>query len=62
MSLRPTRINKLYGRKKKLRKSKKNIKKPFISKENKEKIKDKDIWTFFETEEEKDERKNLNKL
>ena len=41
---------------------KKNIKKPFISEENKEKIKDKDIWTFFETEEEKDERKNLNKL
>ena len=62
MSLRPTRINKLYGREKKLRKSKKNIKKPFISEENKEKIKDKDIWTFFETEEEKDERKNLNKL
>ena len=35
-------------------------KKTFISEENKEKIKDtmiRDIWTLFETKEEKEERK-----
>ena len=56
----------MHGRKKKLKKPKKqNIKKPFIPEENKEKIKDiifRDIWTFFEKEEEKKERKKLNKL
>ena len=45
----------MYGREKKLNKPRKqNIKKPFISKKNKEKIKDRiiiDIWKLFETEE-----------
>ena len=53
----------VYGRGKKLSKPKtQNIKKSFISEENKEKIKDRifrDIWTLFETEEEKKERKKL---
>ena len=51
----------VYGRRKKLRKPRKqNIKKPFISEGNKGEINDKifrDIWTLFETEEEKKERK-----
>ena len=50
----------MYGREKKLNKPRKqNIKKPFISKKNKEKIKDRiiiDIWKLFETEEEKEEK------
>ena len=40
------------------------IKKPFISEENREKIKDriiKDIWKLFEKEEEKEERKESEK-
>ena len=47
----------VYGRGKKLSKPKKqNIKRPFISEGNKEKNKDRiirDIWTLFDTEEEK---------
>ena len=47
----------MYGKRMKLSKPKKqNIKKPFISEENKEKIKDRifrDIWTLFIAEEEK---------
>ena len=54
----------LCGRGKKLSKPKKqNIKKPFISEQNKEKIKDRifrDIWTLLETEKEK-ERKKMEK-
>ena len=50
----------MYGREKKLNKPRKQkIKKPFISKKNKEKIKDRiiiDIWKLFETEEEKEEK------
>ena len=45
----------VYGRRKKLSKPKKqNIKKSFVSEEDKEKIKDRiirDIWTIFDTEE-----------
>ena len=56
----------MHGRGKKLKKpNKKNIKNNFIPDENKEKIKDiifRDIWTFFEKEEEKEERKKLKKL
>ena len=55
----------MYGRGRKLRKPRKqNIKKPFVSEENKEKIKDRiirDIWKFFETEEEQEERKGSEK-
>ena len=43
---------------------KQNIKKPFLSEENKEKMKDRiitDIWKLFETEEEKEERKESEK-
>ena len=43
---------------------KKNIKEPFISKEIKEKIKDRiirDIWKLFEIEEQKEERKESEK-
>ena len=43
---------------------KQNIKKSFISEENKEKAKDRifrDIWTLFETEEEKKERNQRKK-
>ena len=51
----------VWGRGKKLRKPRKqNIKKPFISEENKEKTKDRisrDILKLSETEEEKEERK-----
>ena len=51
----------VYEREKKLNKPRKqNIKKPFISKKSKEKIKDRiiiDIWKLFETEEEKEEKK-----
>ena len=51
----------VYGRGKKLSKpSKQNIKKPFISEENKHKNKDRIIiWILFETEE-KGETKNKN--
>ena len=56
----------MHGRGKRLKKpNKKKIKKHFIPEENKEKIKDiifRDIWTFFEKEEEKEERKKLKKL
>ena len=56
----------MHGRGKKLKKpNKQNIKKPFIPEENKEKIKDiifRDILTFFEKEEQKEERKKLKKL
>ena len=55
----------MYGRGKNLSKPRKqNIKKPFKSEENKEKIKDRiirDIWKFFQTEEEKEERKESEK-
>ena len=55
----------VYGRRKKLSKPRKQkLKKPFISEENKQKIKDqiiKDIWKLFETEEEKEERKEPDK-
>ena len=56
----------VYGREQKLSKPRKQInKKPFISEENKEKIKDRiirDVWKlFFETEEEKEERKEPEK-
>ena len=54
----------VYGRGKKLSKPKaQNIRNPFISKSKKE-IKDRiiiNIWTLFETEEEKEERKKLEK-
>ena len=55
---------KVLGEPKKLSKTKKqNIKKPFISEENKEKIKNRmirNILTFFDTEEEEEEeRKKL---
>ena len=47
----------VYGRGKELNKQEtQNIKKPFISEENKKKIKDRiitDIWTLFDTEEKK---------
>ena len=51
----------MYGRGKKLNKPKKkqNIKKPFISEENKEKIKD--VKTLFETDEEKQEKEMREK-
>ena len=51
----------MYGRRKKLNKPKKkqNIKKPFISEENKEKIKD--VKTLFETDEEKEEKEMREK-
>ena len=59
------RRRKKLSKPKKLNKPKmQNIKKSFISEENKEKIKDRifgDIWTLFETEEEKGERKELEK-
>ena len=52
----------VYGRGKKLSKPKKqNIKKPFISEGNKEKIKVRiirNIWTLFDTEEETKEKRN----
>ena len=55
----------MYWRGKKLSKPRKqNIKKPFISEENKEKIKDRiirDIWKPFETEEEKGKKRNQKK-
>ena len=55
----------MYWRGKKLSKPRKqNIKKPFISEENKEKIKDRiirDIWKPFETEEEKEKKRNQKK-
>ena len=55
----------VYGRGQKLRKPRKRIiKKPFISEENKEIIKDRiirDIWKLFETEEKKEEDERLNK-
>ena len=56
----------VYERRQKLSKPRKWInKKPFISEENKEKIKDRiirDVWKlFFETEEEKEERKEPEK-
>ena len=55
----------MYGRGKNLSKPRKqNNKKPFKSEENKEKIKDRiirDIWKFFQTEEEKEERKESEK-
>ena len=51
----------VYGRGQKLSKLRKqNIKKPFISEENKEKIKDRiirDIWKLFATKEEKEEKR-----
>ena len=54
-------LNKIYGRGQKLSKPrKKNIKRPFISEENKEQIKERiirDIWKLFETKGEKEERK-----
>ena len=54
-------LNKIYGRGQKLSKPrKKNIKRPFISEENKEQIKERiirDIWKLFETKGEKKERK-----
>ena len=53
----------VYGRGQKLSKPRKqNIKRPFISEENKEQIKERiirDIWKLFETKGEKKERKNL---
>ena len=56
----------IYGRGQKLSNPKKLIiKKPFISEEARDRIKDqiiKDIWNFFETKEEKEERKRLEKL
>ena len=55
----------LYGRGKKLSRPKKqNIKKRFISEENKEKINRRiirDIWKLFETQKEKEERKESEK-
>ena len=55
----------IYWRGKKLTKSRKeNTEKPFISAENKEKIEDRiirDIWKRFETEKEKEERKESDK-
>ena len=52
----------LYGRGQKLSKPRKQIiKKPFISEENKQKIKDriiKDIWKLFKTEEKKNKESN----
>ena len=58
----------MYGREKELRnkpkKEKRKIKKLFISKENKDKIKDKlfrDIETLFETKKEKKKRQELEK-
>ena len=55
----------VYARGQKLIKLRKqNIEKPFISEENKEKIKERiirDIRKFFETEEEKKERKESEK-
>ena len=52
----------VYGRGQKLSKPRKqNIKRPFISEENKEQIKERiirDIWKLFETKGEKKERKN----
>ena len=55
----------MYGRGKKLSKIRKqNIKKPFISEEKKEKVKDRiirDIWKLFETKEEKEERTKSEK-
>ena len=51
----------VYGRGQKLSKPRKqNIKRPFISEENKEQIKERiirDIWKLFETKGEKKERK-----
>ena len=55
----------VYGKGKTLSKRRKqNIKKPFRSEENKEKIKERtirDIWKLFETEEEKGKRKESEK-
>ena len=55
----------MYWRGKKLSKPiKQSIKKPFISEENKEKIKGRiirDIWKPFETEEEKEKKKESGK-
>ena len=55
----------MYRRGKKLSKpTKQNINKPFISEENKKKIKVRiirDVWKPFETEEEKEERKESEK-
>ena len=55
----------VYGRGQKLSKPRKqNIKKPFISQKNKEKIQDRiirDILKLYETEEGKEERKESEK-
>ena len=52
------------GRQKLSKPRKRIIKQPFISVESKEKIKDriiKDIWNPFDTKEEREERKRLEK-
>ena len=55
----------MYRRGKKLRKPwTQNIRNPFISEKKTKKIKDRlirDIWTLFETEEGKEERKKLER-
>ena len=55
----------VYGRGKKLSKpGKQNVKKPFTSEENKEKIEDRiirDIWKIFETEKEKEGKRESEK-
>ena len=55
----------MYGTGKKLRKPRnQNSKKPFISEENKEKIKDRiirDIWNPFEIEDKKKKERNQRK-
>ena len=66
MFLRQIHLKKaVYGRGHKLSKPRKqNIKKPFILEENKEKNNDRiirDIFRLFETEKEKDERKESEK-
>ena len=55
----------MYGRRKKLSKpNTQNIRDPFILKKKKKEVKDRvirDIWTLFETEEEKIKIKKLEK-
>ena len=64
--LRQLHLNKLYERGKKLSKPKaqNKIRNPFILKKKKKEIKDRiirDVWTLFETEKQKKERKELEK-
>ena len=55
----------MYGRGKKLSKpGKQNVKKPFTSEENKEKIEDRiirDLWKLFEAEKEKEGKRESEK-